>query len=98
MSEQRVTVRLESDTLALLQSLVDDGTFPTLADAVVTAVDDLIEAHLTPERAEQVLSDPSGVPYIDIDAITVGGAGITADEIRDSVSAYVEQHRGLRFG
>ena len=89
MSEERVTIRLPSDTLALLQSLVDDGSFPSLSDAVITAVDDLIEARIPPGSAERILSGDSPVPYIDMDAITVGESCLTPEIIHGCVESYI---------
>ncbi len=43
-SVEKITVRLSSETLDLLQQLVDSGEFSSLSDAVHHAVDELIES------------------------------------------------------
>jgi len=91
---ERVTVRLPSDTLTLLQSLVDEGQFSSLSEAVVTAVNDLIGARLTPEDVEQILASPKEDDLLEIDAIMVDGPPAMAGSMEAAIRDYVRQRRG----
>jgi Arc/MetJ-type ribon-helix-helix transcriptional regulator len=91
---ERVTVRLPSDTLTLLQSLVDEGQFSSLSEAVVTAVNDLIGARLTPEDVEEILASPKEDDLLEIDAIMVDGPRAMAGSMEAAIRDYVRQRRG----
>lgn len=60
-SDHRLVVRLSSETVAVLRSLVDSGEFRTLSDAVRSVLDDYAEERLSqgvvplPELGEDVL-------------------------------------------
>ena len=91
---QKVTVRIPSDTVVLLQELVDRGEFVSMAEAVNCAVEDLIGERFTPEDRIEVVSH-SEDNTIDIGALIQGGTDpFSGDEIRDAVRAYVRSRMG----
>ena len=47
---ERITVRLPTDSIILLKSLVDDGTYHDISEAVRDAVDALIKKNMTVEE------------------------------------------------
>lgn len=52
---ERLTVRLSSDALVLLNELVLLGKFKSESEAVRQAVDNLLDRHFTPEQKATVL-------------------------------------------
>ena len=86
---QKVTVRIPSETVVLLQELVDRGEFHSMADAVNHAVEDLVGSKFTPEDRIEIVSH-SEDNVLEIGALIQGGADpLAGDEIRDAVRAYV---------
>lgn len=94
-STERVTIRLSPETMDLLQTLVDDGQFHSLSDAVACAVDEFIGSRITPERISEVVSAPPCRNVIEMEALVHDGSALMmGDAVRDAVREYVRTRRG----
>ncbi len=71
--EERITIRLSSDSLALLEELVDRGMFVNEAEAVRKAVDALIDRILSAEEKVAVLEKAARRRELDIKDFTSDG-------------------------
>ncbi len=86
---ERITVRLPTDSIILLKSLVDDGTYHDISEAVRDAVDALIKKNMTVEEMIAARSRTT----LDENALE----GLTStdtevdDAIKDAVRVYLER-------
>lgn len=86
---ERITVRLPTDSIILLKSLVDDGTYHDISEAVRDAVDALIKKNMTVEemiaaRSRTTLDENA------LEGLTSTDSEID-DAIKDAVKAYLER-------
>lgn len=71
--DQRYTVRLSPETVAVLKSLVDSGEFKSLSDAIRTILDSYAEGRL----AQGVRPAPDlGDDYLRIEDLTIDGSSL----------------------
>ena len=86
---ERITVRLPTDSIILLKSLVDDGTYHDISEAVRDAVDALIKKNMTVEEMIAARSRTT------LDGNALEGLTSTDSEIDDAikyaVKAYLER-------
>ena len=86
---ERITVRLPTDSIILLKSLVDDGTYHDISEAVRDAVDALIKKNMTVEEMIAARSRTT------LDGNALEGLTSTDtevdDAIKDAVKAYLER-------
>lgn len=88
-NDERITVRLPSDKLALLQSLVGNGSYDNLSDVVREAVDEFIAANFTPENISKVTVDIPKGNYIELESLVRNGDSVSMDDaIRNAVREY----------
>ena len=86
---ERITVRLPTDSIILMKSLVDDGTYHDISEAVRDAVDALIKKNMTVEEMIAARSRTT----LDENALE----GLTStdtevdDAIKDAVRVYLER-------
>ncbi len=71
--EERITIRLPSDDLALLEELVLRGDYPNEAEAVRAAVRTLIEGSLSAEEKAEALEKAARRRELDIKDFTSDG-------------------------
>lgn len=71
--DQRYTVRLSSETVAVLQSLVDSGEFRSLSDAIRRILDSYAGERLA--RGVQPAPD-LGDDYLRIEDLTIDGSSL----------------------
>ncbi len=72
-SDQRITVRLSSETVSILRSLVDSGEFRSLSDAVRSVLDGYAEERL----AQGVTPAPDlGDDFLCIQDLTIDGSSL----------------------
>jgi len=86
---ERITVRLPTDSIILLKSLVDDGTYHDISEAVRDAVDALIKKNMTVEemiaaRSRTTLDENA------LEGLTSTDSEID-DAIKDAVKVYLER-------
>ncbi len=71
--EERVTVRLPSDDLALLEELVLRGEFPSETEAVRAAVRELIDSRLSDAEKAEALDRAARRSELDLKDFTADG-------------------------
>ncbi len=72
-TDRKVTVRLSSETVGILQSLVDSGEFVSLSDAVRSVLDEYAEERF----AQGVKPAPEmGEDYLSIEDLTIDGSSL----------------------
>lgn len=88
-SNERITVRLPSDKVRLLQSLVADGRYNNLSDVVREAVDEFIDANFTPDNISKVTVDLPKGNFIELESLIKNGDSVSMDDaIRNAVREY----------
>lgn len=94
----KVTVRLPAETIRLLQELVDNGEFPTMADAVRSAVDKFIGDRFTPETRIEIIESPRDDDIIEMNALVRNGDSVLInDSVCDSVRDYIRNRLDKGF-
>ncbi|MGI5965163.1 MAG: ribbon-helix-helix domain-containing protein [Candidatus Methanomethylophilaceae archaeon] len=89
-SVERVTVRLSSQTVALLKTLVDDGEYQNLSDVVRDAIDSFISARFTPENIAKITVDLPKKRATELEELVKDGDAVSMeDAIRNAVVEYV---------
>jgi Arc/MetJ-type ribon-helix-helix transcriptional regulator len=89
---ERITVRIPAERVKALQTLVDDGTFPTISDAIRTAIDSFIEKHFTPEYIQRVTVELPKGNVVELEALVKDGDSVSIDDaIRNAVREYVRK-------
>lgn len=88
-STERVTVRLPADKLQLLQSLVDNGSYDNLSDAIRDAVDQFLDNNFTPDNISKVTVDLPKGNVLELESLIRGGDSVSMDDaIRNAVREY----------
>jgi Arc/MetJ-type ribon-helix-helix transcriptional regulator len=89
---ERITVRIPAEKVKALQALVDNGTFPTISDAIRTAIDTFVEKHFTPEYIERVTIELPKGNVVELEALVKDGDSVSIDDaIRNAVREYVRR-------
>ena len=86
---ERVTLRLPSDSIILLKSMVDDGLYHDLSEAVTDAIDKFIKDRMTVEqmmRAKERTSVDDG----SLDELMMVKDDMD-EAIQDAVKVYLEK-------
>ena len=87
---EKVTVRLSAETIRLLQELVDKGEFPTMSDAVRSAVDRFLGDRFTPETRIEIIESPRDDGIIKMSTLVRNGdAVLINDEVCGSLRDYI---------
>ena len=88
-SNERITVRLPTDKLALLQSLVGTGDYDNLSDVVRDAVDLFIESNFTPDNISKIMVDLPKGNVLELESLIRDGDSVSMDDaIRNAVREY----------
>ena len=88
-TNERITVRLPSDKLALLQSLVGTDYYDNLSDVVREAVDEFIENHFTPDNISKITVDIPKGNVLELESLIRDGDSVSMDDaIRNAVREY----------
>ena len=88
-SNERITVRLPTDKLALLQSLVGTGDYDNLSDVVREAVDQFIESNFTPDNISKITVDLPKGNVLELESLIRDGDSVSMDDaIRNAVREY----------
>ncbi|TET90688.1 MAG: ribbon-helix-helix protein, CopG family [Methanomassiliicoccales archaeon] len=90
---ERVTVRIPSDTVNALHSLVESGEYATLSDAVRAAIDSFIEAQFAPDYIKKMNIELPKGNVVDLQELVQSGDSVSIeDAIRNAVREYVRRH------
>ena len=88
-SNERITVRLPTDKLALLESLVGTGDYDNLSDVVRDAVEQFIENRFTPENISKITVDLPKGNVLELESLIKNGDSVSMDDaIRNAVREY----------
>ena len=88
--DQKVIVRLSSETVGVLRALVDDGEFRSLSDAVRTVLD----CYASERLAQGVRPAPEhGDDALSIEDLTIDGSSLDG-AVRAAARDYVRQRAG----
>lgn len=89
---ERVTVRIPSDTVDALQSLVKSGEFASLSDAVRAAINSFIEAQFAPEYIKKIMIELPKGNVVQLQELVQSGDSVSVeDAIRNAVREYVRR-------
>jgi Arc/MetJ-type ribon-helix-helix transcriptional regulator len=86
---ERITVRLPSDKLDLLQSLIGSDGYDNLSDVVREAVEEFIANRFTPENIEKITVDIPKGNVLELESLIRNGDSVSMyDAIRNAVREY----------
>ena len=89
---ERITVRLQNDRAKALEKLVEMGRFPTVSDAIRTAVDEFVDANFTPEYIERITIDLPKGNVVELECLVKDGDSVSIDDaIRNAVREYTRK-------
>jgi len=96
-SAERVTVRMQSDTVHLLQTLVDGKEYGNISDVIRKAVDDFISTRFTPENIEKITVELPKTKVMELESLVRDGDSVSLDDaIRNAVREYTRVRAGSR--
>ena len=88
-SNERITVRLPTDKLALLESLVGTDDYDNLSDVVRDAVEQFIQNRFTPENISKITVDLPKGNVLELESLIKNGDSVSMDDaIRNAVREY----------
>jgi Arc/MetJ-type ribon-helix-helix transcriptional regulator len=89
-STERVAIRLTPDTIAVLDTLVQSGEFPTLSDVIMGAIGEFINDRFTAEDISKILEELSNKKTVSPESLMDSGAPTDMDAaVRAAVGNYV---------
>lgn len=89
---ERVTVRIPSDTVNALHSLVKSGEFASLSDAVRAAINAFIEAQFAPDYIKKMMIELPKGNVVQLQELVKSGDSVSVeDAIRNAVREYVRR-------
>jgi len=87
---EKIIVRLEPDTMAILQALVDRGEYDSLSEGVSDAIDKLIASKFTPKEIAKILNEQTRAKPIKMESLLTDDDPESMDEaVRKAVREYV---------
>lgn len=88
-STERVTIRIQSDKLTLLQSLVDRGEFENISDVLRVAMDEFIDSRFTPDNISKITVDLPKGNVTELESLIKEGDSVSLDDaVRNAVREY----------
>jgi len=89
---ERITIRIPSDKVSALESLVKEGKFPTISDAIRAAIDSFVETHFTPDHIERVTVELPKGNVVELECLVKDGDSVSIDDaIRNAVREYTRK-------
>ncbi len=89
-STERVAIRLTPDTIAVLDTLVQSGEFPTLSDVIMGAIGEFINDRFTAEDISKILEELPNKKTVSPESLMDSGAPTDMDAaVRAAVGNYV---------
>lgn len=89
MNTERITVRIPSDKVAVLEHLVKDGDYENLSDVVRDAIDTFINSKFTPENIAKITIDIPKGNVVELESLVKDGDSVSLDDaIRNAVREY----------
>lgn len=95
-SAERVTVRMPSETVEQLQSLVDGKKYGNVSDVIRAAVDEFLSKVFTPENVEKITVDLPKTKVLELESLVRDGDSVSLDDaIRNAVREYTRTRAGI---
>jgi Arc/MetJ-type ribon-helix-helix transcriptional regulator len=89
---ERITIRIPSDKVGALDTLVKEGKYPTISDAIRAAIDSFVESHFTPEHIERITVELPKGNVIELECLVKEGDSVSIDDaIRNAVREYTRK-------
>ncbi len=89
---ERVTVRLASERLNALETLVESGEFDSISDAVRTAIDRFINERNAPDHIKKLNLDLPKGSMLRLEELVQAGDAVSVDDaVRNAVREYVRR-------
>ncbi|NYT11683.1 MAG: CopG family transcriptional regulator [Methanomassiliicoccales archaeon] len=89
---ERITVRIPSEKLLALQTLVKAGAYPTVSDAIRSAIESFVDKHFTPDYIERITVELPKGNVIELEGLVKDGDSISVDDaIRNAVREYIRK-------
>ena len=90
---ERVTLRLPTDMVVLLKSMVDSGQYSDMSEAVRDAIDYFLKKNMTVEEMIRLRNETS-LDDFSLDDITSSEDDVD-DAIKEAVRAYLEKRMNV---
>ena len=88
----RITVRLNPETIEKLDELVEKEGFKNTSDAVRHAIDFFLESKFPPKNLEKVMVDVPRTNMTDLQNLVMEGDSVSVDDaIRNAVREYLRK-------
>jgi Arc/MetJ-type ribon-helix-helix transcriptional regulator len=92
---ERVTVRMPSETVELLESLVDGAEYGNVSDVIRMAVDEFIGRKFAPDNLEKITVDIPKTKVLELRSLVRDGDSVSIDDaIRNAVREYTRARAG----
>jgi len=89
---ERITIRIPTDKVAALQSLVDKGKYDTISDVVRAAIESFVEANFAPDHIERVTVELPKGNVVELESLVKDGDSVSLDDaIRNAVREYTRR-------
>lgn len=86
---ERITIRLPTAKIETLQSLVDQGLYSNISDAIRQAIDDMLYDRDSPENIRKVTVELPSTKVIELESLVKDGDSVSLDDaIRNAVREY----------
>ena len=96
-SAERVTVRMSTETVQLLQSMVDNKEYGNISDVIRKAVEEFLDNKFTPENIEKVTVELPKTKVLELESLVRDGDSVSLDDaIRNAVREYTRVRAGTR--
>lgn len=94
-SAERVTVRMPSDAVEKLQSLVDGKEYANISDVIRAAVDEFLDSRFTADNVSKVTVELPKTKVLELESLVRDGDSISLDDaIRNAVREYTRTRAG----
>ena len=91
VSTERVTVRLSSEQIAMIQQLIDENNFDTVTDVVRTALEEFLQKYFSPEHIKKITVDLPKSNVLKLEELVKDGDSVSLDDaIRTAVREYTK--------
>ena len=89
---ERVTIRIPPEKIQALQSLVKNGTYPTISDAIRAAIDRFIDVQFAPDYIRKLMIELPKGNVVDLQQLVKSGDSVSVeDAVRNAVREYVRR-------
>lgn len=92
VESQRVTIRLDQESLTTLESLVSSGKYANISDVMRTAIEQFIDRNFSPKHIQKVTVELPKGNAIELQKLVKKGDSVSVDDaIRNAVREYLRR-------